>query len=92
MTPTTIARRLTSLEARLAPLRPRGPAEPFAWLSWLSIEELIEVQHLAETERYGRDLTEPEQLRAVELEVQALRRQMDGEQGQGRVLLSGRPD
>jgi hypothetical protein len=74
-----IARRLAALEGRLAPLRRRSPAAEFAWLTWCSVDELLELERLAEAVHFGRELTAAEKLRAVELEAAATRRMLVGE-------------
>jgi hypothetical protein len=72
-----IGRRLRALERRLAPLRP--PAVP-AWIRWTTHAELDDLE-----ERYrlaaeaGRELTELDVLRVIEVEAAATRRMLAGE-------------
>jgi hypothetical protein len=75
----SIGRRLGALEARLAPLR-RSPDGQAGWLRWSTrgeLDELEEITYAHEIE--GRELTEIERLRAVEIEAAATKRQLAGE-------------
>jgi len=73
VTPTQLERRLSALEGAVARLRPPAPVgDTFGWLQWLSCEELNEVQ------RCSYEPDHLAQLRLVELETTALRRQLSG--------------
>ncbi len=75
-----IARRLAVLEGRLAPLRPPAPDDgEHTWLRWSTLDELLELERLAEAVHFGRELTAAEGLRAVELEAAATRRMLVNE-------------